>query len=137
MDRAVTAQTMRIDSEEDIIAVRRYVRDFAEARKFDSFATAAMTTAASELARNVLVHGGKGVAEVSEVTDGYRVGIKLVFEDKGPGIADLARALAGGNSTARTMGLGLSGSKRLVDEFDIDTKVGAGTKVTVTKWKRY
>lgn len=131
------AQAMRIDSEEDIIAVRKRVRELAEANKFDSFATAAITTAASELARNALVHGGKGVAEILEVTDGYRVGMRIVFEDKGPGIADLASALAGGNSTARTMGLGLSGSKRLVDEFEIDTKVGAGTKVTVTKWKRY
>ncbi len=128
---------MRIDGEDDIIAVRRFVREFAEARKFDSFATAAITTATSELARNALVHGGKGIATIAEVADGYRVGIRIVFEDKGPGIADLGRALAGGNSTARTMGLGLSGSKRLVDEFDIDTKVGAGTKVTVTKWKRY
>lgn len=128
---------MRIDGEDDIIAVRRFVRDFVEARKFDSFATAAITTAASELARNALVHGGKGVAEITEVTDGYRVGIRLVFEDKGPGIADLPRAMAGGNSTIRSMGLGLSGSKRLVDEFELETKVGAGTKVTVTKWKRY
>ena len=80
------AQTMRIDNEDDIIAVRRRVREYAEARKFDSFATAAITTAASELARNALVHGGKGVAEIIEVTDGYRVGIRLVFEDKGPGI---------------------------------------------------
>lgn len=128
---------MRIDGEDDIIAVRRVVREFVEARKFDSFATAAITTAASELARNALVHGGKGVAEITEVTDGYRVGIRLVFADKGPGIADVPRAMAGGNSTARSMGLGLSGSKRLVDEFELETKVGAGTKVTVTKWKRY
>ena len=137
MNRAGQAHAMRIDSEDDIIAVRRHVRELAEARKFDSFATAAITTAASELARNALVHGGKGVAEIAEVTDGYRIGIRLVFEDKGPGIVDLSRALAGGHSTMRTMGLGLSGSKRLVDEFEIDTKPGAGTKVTVTKWKRF
>ncbi|MBS2018858.1 MAG: ATP-binding protein [Deltaproteobacteria bacterium] len=137
MGAPAAAHSMRIDSEEDIIAVRRVVREFAEARKFDSFATAAITTAASELARNALVHGGKGLAEVEEVTDGYRVGIRLVFSDNGPGIADLQRALAGGNSTVRTMGLGLSGSRRLVDEFNIKTEVGCGTTVTVTKWKRY
>jgi serine/threonine-protein kinase RsbT len=128
---------MRIDSEDDIIAVRRRVRDIAEMRKFDSFATAAITTATSELARNALVHGGKGVACIEEVSDGYRLGIRIVFEDKGPGIADIPRVLAGGYTTARSMGLGLSGSKRLVDEFDLQSKVGAGTCVTVTKWKRF
>lgn len=126
-----------IDCEDDIVAVRRQVRDIAAARQFDSFATAAITTATSELARNALVHGGKGVAYVSEVTDGVRFGIRIVFEDHGPGIADIPRVLAGGFSTARSMGLGLSGSKRLVDEFDLESKPGAGTKVTVTKWKRF
>lgn len=129
--------TLAIDSEDDIIAVRRQVRDIAEAHKFDSFATAAITTATSELARNALVHGGKGIASILEVTDGHRFGIRIVFEDHGPGIPDIPRVLAGGFSTARSMGLGLSGSKRLVDEFELDSKPGAGTKVTVTKWKRF
>jgi serine/threonine-protein kinase RsbT len=128
---------MRIESEDDIIAVRRRVRDIAELRKFDSFATAAVTTATSELARNVLVHGGKGVACIEEVSDGYRLGIRVAFEDKGPGIEDIPRVLAGGYTTARSMGLGLSGSKRLVDEFELESIVGTGTKVTVTKWKRF
>ena len=128
---------MRIDSEDDIIAVRRRVRDIAELRKFDSFATAAITTATSELARNALVHGGKGVACIEEVSDGHRLGIRIVFADQGPGIADIPRVLAGGYTTSRSMGLGLSGSKRLVDEFDLQSTPGAGTKVTVTKWKRF
>jgi serine/threonine-protein kinase RsbT len=126
-----------IENEDDIIRARRRVRDIAEAKKFDSFATAAITTATSELARNALVHGGKGVACIEEVTDGYRLGIRIVFEDKGPGIDDIPRVLAGGYTTARSMGLGLSGSKRLVDEFDLESAPGAGTKVTVTKWKRF
>jgi serine/threonine-protein kinase RsbT len=113
------------------------VRDIAELRKFDTFATAAITTAASELARNALVHGGKGAAIIEEVTDGIRQGIRIVFEDHGPGIDDIPRVLAGGYTTARSMGLGLSGSKRLVDEFALESTPGVGTKVTVTKWRRY
>ena len=128
---------IRIDREDDIITVRRRVRDIAELRKFDSFATAAITTAASELARNALTHGGKGLATIEEVSDGYRTGIRIVFEDQGPGIDDVDRALAGGYTTARSMGLGLSGSRRLVDDFELQSTVGAGTKVTVTKWKRF
>lgn len=128
---------LRIDCEDDIIVVRRRVRDIAELRKFDSFATAAITTAASELARNALVHGGKGAACIEEVSDGHRMGIRIAFEDHGPGIPDIPRVLAGGYTTARSMGLGLSGSKRLVDEFELLSTPGDGTKVTVTKWKRF
>lgn len=128
---------MQIENEDDIIRVRRRVRDIAELKKFDSFATAAITTAASELARNALVHGGKGIACIEEVTDGYRLGIRILFEDRGPGIEDIPRVLAGGYTTARSMGLGLSGSKRLVDDFELESTPGTGTKVTVTKWKRF
>ena len=128
---------MHIDCEDDIIKVRRRVRDIAELRKFDSFATAAITTATSELARNALLHGGKGVARIEEVSDGFRLGLRVIFEDTGPGIADIARALAGGYTTARSMGLGLSGSRRLVDDFELESAPDVGTKVTVTKWKRF
>jgi serine/threonine-protein kinase RsbT len=129
---------LAIDCEDDIIVVRRRVRDLAELKRFDSFATAAITTATSELARNALVHGGgKGVALIEEVTDGLRSGLRIIFEDHGPGIADIPRALAGGFTTARSMGLGLSGSRRLVDEFELVSSVGTGTTVTVTKWKRF
>jgi serine/threonine-protein kinase RsbT len=129
--------TVHIDVEDDIITARRRVRDIAELRKFDSFATAAITTATSELARNVLVHGGKGLATIEEVSDGHRSGIRILFEDQGPGIADIPRALAGGYTTARSMGLGLSGSRRLVDDFELESTASTGTKVTVTKWKRF
>ena len=128
---------MHIDCEDDIIKVRRRVRDIAELRKFDSFATAAITTATSELARNALLHGGKGTARIEEVSDGFRLGLRVIFEDTGPGIADIARALAGGYTTARSMGLGLSGSRRLVDDFELESAPDVGTKVTVTKWKRF
>lgn len=137
MVTVTSRQEIPIVNEDDTITTRRRVRDLAEARKFDSFATAAITTATSELARNVLVHAGKGIACIEEVQNGDRLGIRITFEDNGPGIPDLQRVLAGGYSTARSMGLGLSGSKRLVDEFTIDTTPGKGTTVSIVKWKRY
>jgi serine/threonine-protein kinase RsbT len=137
MIKVAATHEIRIDCEDDIIRVRRRVRDIAELRKFDSFATAAITTGASELARNALVHGGGGVARIEEVSDGFRLGLRLVFQDSGPGIADIPRAVAGGYTTARSMGLGLSGSRRLVDDFELESVPGAGTKVTVTKWRRF
>ena len=137
MATILATHVLRLDREDDIVVVRRRVRDIAELRKFDSFATAAITTATSELARNVIVHGGTGTATIDEVSDGSRVGIRVRFEDQGPGIGDLDRVMRGGYSTAKSMGLGLSGSKRLVDEFSIETAPGAGTRVTVLKWKRF
>lgn len=137
MIKVSATHVLRIDCEDDIITVRRRVRDIAELRKFDSFATAAITTATSELARNALLHGGKGIATIEEVSDGFRSGIRILFEDHGPGIADIPRVLAGGYTTARSMGLGVSGSRRLVDDFELESTVGVGTKVTVTKWKRF
>jgi serine/threonine-protein kinase RsbT len=133
----VASHAMKLTTEDDVMLVRRRVREIAEARKFDTFAIAAITTATSELARNVIVHGKGGDAKLDEVTDGHRTGIRIVFTDAGPGIPDVARVMNGGYSTARSMGLGVSGSKRLVDEFNLDSKVGAGTRVTVTKWKRF
>jgi len=126
---------MPILTEDDVILVRRAVRDLAQGHGFDVFASAALTTAASELTRNVWVHAGKGVAIVEEVASGERRGVRITFRDEGPGIADIARVMAGGYSTARSMGLGLSGSRRLVDEFDLQSTVGQGTKVEIVKWK--
>ena len=138
MLEVLATQTMQLVTEDDIMLVRRRVKELAQQRKFDTFAIAAITTATSELARNVIVHGGGGGATIDVVSDGVRSGIRIVFVDSGPGIADVARVLSGGYSTARSMGLGLSGSKRLVDEFELDSKVGGeGTRVRVTKWKRF
>ncbi len=133
----LSRQVLTVAAEDDIILTRKRVREVAEARRFDTFATAAITTAASELARNALVHGGKGFASIEEVESGGRLGIRLTFKDDGPGIADVERVLAGGFSTARSMGLGLSGSRRLVDDFSLETEIGKGTTVTVVKWKRF
>lgn len=137
MRDVVRTQTMKVLSEEDVLVVRKRVREIAEQRKFDTFAIAAITTATSELARNILVHGKGGRVVIEEISDGVRTGIRLTFIDEGPGISDIDRVLAGGYSTARSMGLGLSGSKRLVDEFSLDSKVGQGTRVMVAKWKRF
>jgi serine/threonine-protein kinase RsbT len=125
-----------IDKEADIVAVRQRVRDLAKELRFDQFAVAALTTAASELSRNIWVHAQAGVARITIVRFGNRVGLELVFMDHGPGIADLDRALAGGFSTSKSLGLGLSGTKRLVDEFSVDTEPGTGTTIVIRKWRR-
>jgi serine/threonine-protein kinase RsbT len=125
---------MPIDTEDDIVLVRRKVRDVAQACRFDTFAVAAVTTAASELARNVWVHAKKGTAIIEKISDDSRLGVRATFRDEGPGIADIARALSGGHSTTRSMGLGLSGSKRLVDEFTLESASGRGTVVVFVKW---
>jgi serine/threonine-protein kinase RsbT len=137
-ERSSPIQTweIRIEIEADIVAVRQRVRDLAKDHRFDQFAVAALTTAASELSRNVWVHAQKGVARIALLRSGHRVGIEIEFVDHGPGIADLDRALAGGFSTSKSLGLGLSGTKRLVDEFNIDTQPGRGTKVVIRKWKK-
>jgi serine/threonine-protein kinase RsbT len=137
MPDLVQRWTMPIVSEDDVILVRRKARTLAQERGFDAFATAALTTAASELARNTLVHGGGGEAVVEHLADGPRSGVRLTFLDRGPGIADIDRVLAGGYSTARSLGLGLSGTRRLVEEFEIESAPGAGTKVVIAKWTRY
>ena len=128
---------MGIDTEDDIALVRLKVRDMAKACNFDVFLSAAVTTAASELARNVWVHAGKGRAIVERVSDGSRHGVRVEFDDDGPGIDNIERVLAGGYSTANSLGLGLSGSRRLVDDFFIDSAPGRGTRVKFVKWTPY
>lgn len=135
-ESAVDFWEIRIDKEADIVEVRQRVRELAKESRFDQFAVAALTTAASELSRNVWVHAKKGIARITVLHNGRKVGLELEFVDQGPGIADLKRALAGGYSTAKSLGLGLSGTRRLVDEFNIDTEPGLGTKIVIRKWKR-
>lgn len=135
MTTSSSRREMRIETEDDVILVRRAVRAMAEAKRFDTFATAALTTATSELTRNVWVHARKGVAVLEDVANGDRVGVRVTFIDEGPGIADIDRVMAGGYSTARSMGMGLSGSKRLVDEFALQSVTGKGTTVEIVKWK--
>jgi serine/threonine-protein kinase RsbT len=139
---AVEAQLLHrhelvIASEDDIAIVRRKVKEISAERSFDAFAAAAITTATSELSRNVWVHARGGRAVIEEITDGARLGIRIHFHDLGPGIDDVERVLRGGYSTARSLGLGVSGTRRLVDEFELRSKPGMGTDVTIVKWTRY
>src|SRR5438094_1960751 len=128
--------TISIEREADIVAVRQQARELAKELRFDQFAVAALTTAASELSRNVWVHAQRGVARISVLRNGRKVGVELELVDQGPGIANLERALAGGFSTSKSLGLGLSGTKRLADEFHIESAPGRGTKVVIRKWKK-
>lgn len=134
--RILSREELPIRTEDDVVLVRRRVRELAQRRGFDGFAQAAITTAISEIARNALVHGGGGSVLVEEVERLGRFGLRVSTSDRGPGIAELERALAGGFSRTGTLGLGLSGSKRLVDEFQVETAPGEGTRVVLTKWIR-
>ncbi|MBU8858300.1 MULTISPECIES: ATP-binding protein [Micromonospora] len=128
--------TQAIRSDEDVVRVRQLVRTTAVAVRLSLVDQTKLVTAASELARNTLIYGGGGSAEVSTVSDGRRRGVRIVFADEGPGIPDLDLALTDGYTTGGGLGLGLSGARRLVDDFDIRTAVGEGTRITVTKWSR-
>jgi serine/threonine-protein kinase RsbT len=121
--------------QEDVVAVRQATRSLAVEIGLSIIDQTKLVTAASELARNTVVHGGGGVATVEIVGEPPRQGLRLAFEDKGPGIADLERAMQDGYTTNGGLGLGLGGSKRLCSEFSIDSKVGVGTRVVITRWK--
>lgn len=133
---AGTPRTVPITADQDVVRVRQLVRSVAVEVKLSLVDQTKVVTAASELARNTLVYGGGGTAEISTVEAGRRRGIRIVFADAGPGIADVNLALRDGYTTGGGLGLGLSGARRLVDEFDIDTAVGKGTSIVVTKWSR-
>jgi serine/threonine-protein kinase RsbT len=134
----VSDQGGRVDvsTDQDVVRVRQLVRTVAVAVKLSLVDQTKIVTAASELARNTLVYGGGGTVEVKRVDNGRRQGINIVFADQGPGIVDLDLAFTDGYTTGSGLGLGLSGARRLVDEFDIDTAPGRGTSITVTKWCR-
>jgi serine/threonine-protein kinase RsbT len=125
----------QIRSSDDVIMARRLVRDAAIAAGLSLVEQTKLITAASELARNTLLHGGGGEMRLEKVSDGVRRGIKVTFVDEGPGIPNMDLAMKDGFSTCGGLGLGLSGSKRLVDQFDIDSKPGNGTTVSIVRWK--
>ncbi len=132
---AVTStEQLSLQTEPDVVAVRRRVREVSTQLGFSLVDQTKMVTAASELARNTVIYGGGGVVQL-ESLNGPRVGLRLVFADKGPGIPDIELALRNGFTTGSGMGLGLGGAKRLVNEFDIVSRVGEGTRVTITRWK--
>ena len=135
-DDTAALERLAVRTDQDVVRVRQAVRTLAVAVKLSLVDQTKLVTAASELARNTLVYGGGGTVEVSRIDNGRRSGIRIVFSDQGPGIDDLDLALTDGYTTGGGLGLGLSGARRLVDEFDIDTAVGQGTTISVTKWCR-
>ena len=124
-----------IRSPEDIVRVRQVTRERAVAQGFSLVDQTKIVTAASELARNTLDYGGGGEVTIDVVHDGMRKGVRLVFVDQGPGIADLEMALKDGYTTGGGLGLGLSGARRLSSEFSIESKPGEGTRVAITRWR--
>ena len=120
---------------DDIIKARQLVRECAVFQGLSLVDQTKIVTAASELARNTLIHGGGGDMRLQALNDGPRRGVKVIFLDKGPGIPDIALAMKDGYTTRGGLGLGLSGSKRLVNEFDIESQPGKGTTVTIVRWK--
>jgi len=129
------AELLPVRSENEVVLVRQQVRAWCIELKFSLVDQTKMVTAASELARNTLIHGKGGTVDLQLVEDGDRRGLKLVFEDKGPGIADIDLAMKDGYTTGTGMGLGLGGSKRLVHDFQIESQPGSGTRVSITRWK--
>ena len=127
---------MPLRSDEDVVGLRRHVRERAVGIGLSLVDQTKLITAASELARNTIKYGGGGAVCLDKLVDGLRSGVGLLFVDAGPGIPDLEQAMRDGFTTGGGLGLGLGGSKRLVDEFDIDTRPGEGTAVAVVKWKR-
>jgi len=130
-------EELPIRTGDDVVRVRQQVRVVAAQNGLSLVDQTKLVTAASELARNALVHGGGGLARVEVVTSGTgKPGVRIDFTDDGPGIADLDLALTDGWTSGDGLGLGLSGARRLVDEFELTSKPGSGTSVVVTKWSR-
>jgi serine/threonine-protein kinase RsbT len=127
--------TLEIRAAEDIVRVRQAVRSWSVRIGLGLVDQTKVVTAASEIARNTLDYGGGGSMALEVVTNGSRTGLRLIFEDQGPGIPDLELALRDGYTTGSGLGLGLSGARRLSNEFDIWSRPGEGTRVTITKWK--
>ena len=124
-----------VETSEDVVAVRQAVRQRAVQMGFNIVDQTKIVTAASELARNTLHYGGGGTLRIDEVQQGTRRGLRLVFEDNGPGIPDVALAMKDGFTTGNGLGLGLSGAKRLSNQFEIESRPGEGTRVTIVRWR--
>ena len=128
-------ESVPIAADDDVVRVRQRVRDCAVAIGFGLVDQTKLVTAASELARNTLVYGKGGVALLEIVSNDRRRGLRLTFEDKGPGIPDIAQALTDGYTSGNGLGLGLSGARRLSQDFEITSRVGEGTRVVIGRWK--
>ncbi len=131
----IRSETLNLQNSEDIVDARQAVRAWMVEMKFSLVDQTKMVTAASELARNTVEYGGGGSARMEVLENDTKLGIRLVFEDHGPGIPDLELALKNGYTTGKGLGLGLSGSKRLVNEFNIWSVCGEGTRVMIVRWR--
>ena len=131
----VKCEQLPLLSSSDVVTARQRVRQVATELRFSLVDQTKLVTAASELGRNALDHGRGGKMSIEVINGPSRMGLKLIFEDNGPGIPDIEAALKDGFTTGAGMGLGLGGSKRLVNEFSIESEVGKGTRVTVVRWK--
>jgi serine/threonine-protein kinase RsbT len=128
-------EVMPLKSSNDVVLARQKVRQWSTELRFSLVDQTKLVTAASELARNALDHGKGGQMTIESLTSGIRSGLRLVFEDQGPGIPDIEQALKDGFTSGTGMGLGLGGSKRLVNEFGIESEIGKGTRVTIARWR--
>lgn len=129
------SEVQPVQTENDIVYVRQNVRKWAVEMKFSLVDQTKMVTAASELARNLLIYGGGGEVRLEQLQEGARTGLRVMFVDQGPGIPDIEQALKDGFTSGKGMGLGLGGAKRLVTDFHIQSVVGEGTSITTTKWR--
>jgi serine/threonine-protein kinase RsbT len=126
---------LELRSGSDVVAVRQIVRTWSIEAGFSLIDQTKMVTAASELARNTVDYGGGGVVRLELLSEGIRRGLRVAFDDQGPGIPDIEKALTDHYTTGNGLGLGLGGARRLVNEFDISSRVGEGTRVVITRWK--
>nr|WP_284348149.1 anti-sigma regulatory factor [Roseisolibacter agri] len=127
-------ETYAVRTDADVVQVRQAVRSWSAELRFTLVDQTKMVTAASELARNAVVYGGGGIARLETLDDGARRGLRVVFEDQGPGIPDIELALRDGFTSGNGLGLGLGGARRLVNDFDVRSTPGQGTSVTITRW---
>jgi len=133
--KILSSDKFELRSSEDVVAARQAVRKKAVGLGFGLVDQTKFVTASSELARNTLDYGGGGTVRIEVIENGIRAGLRLTFEDQGPGIGNIAQALQDGFTTGNGMGLGLGGAKRLSHEFDIESAPGQGTRVTIVRWK--
>lgn len=129
------SSTLPVRSEGDVVLVRQAVRAWAAELRFSLVDQTKLVTAASELARNALIYGGGGEAVLEALEDGGRTGVRVTFVDQGPGIADIPQAMQDGFTTGGGLGLGMGGARRLVNDFEIDSAPGRGTRITITRWR--
>jgi serine/threonine-protein kinase RsbT len=133
-DRVCAEIRVRICDDSDVVVARRRARELASQQGFSETEIVALATAVTEIARNIVVHAGTGELTFTTATDARRRGVIVTARDAGPGIAHVEQAMQDGFSTSRSLGFGLPGARRLVDEFAIESSVGVGTKVTLVKW---